>query len=103
MTVHGHDVRTAFDGPSGIAIAQDFAPDVAMLDLGMPGMNGYDVARALRSSLPQCINIAVTGWGHDAAKRQSKEAGFDYHLVKPVSESDLVKLLSEISRARADR
>ena len=103
MTAHGHEVRSAFDGPSGLAIAQDFVPDVAMLDIGIPGMNGYDVARSLRSSLPQCINIAVTGWGHDAAKRQSKEAGFDYHLVKPVSESDLVKLLSDISRARAER
>jgi PAS domain S-box-containing protein len=99
MAAHGHEVRTAFDGPSAIAVGQDFVPGVAMLDIGMPGMNGYDVARALRTSMPECVIIAVTGWGHDAAKRQSREAGFNHHLVKPVGESELLRLLAEISRA----
>ncbi|HEU4693274.1 MAG TPA: response regulator, partial [Vicinamibacterales bacterium] len=85
---------------AGIATAQEFAPTIALLDIGMPGMNGYDVARALRSSLPHCVAVAVTGWGHDAAKRQSREAGFAHHLVKPVSESDLIKVLAEIARVR---
>ncbi len=100
MTALGHSVRTAFDGPAGIATAQEFAPTIALLDIGMPGMNGYDVARALRSSLPHCVAVAVTGWGHDAAKRQSREAGFAHHLVKPVSESDLITVLAEIARVR---
>ena len=100
MTDLGHRVRTAFDGPSGIAIAQEFDPDVALLDIGMPGMNGYDVSRALRSAQPSCVTIAVTGWGHDAAKRQAREAGFEHHLVKPVGESELIKVLAKVARDR---
>jgi PAS domain S-box-containing protein len=94
----GHAVRAAYDGPSGIAMAQEFSPDAVLLDIGMPVMSGYDVARALRASGSRHIIVAVTGWGHEAAKRQAREAGFDHHLVKPVSETELGEVLTRISR-----
>jgi CheY-like chemotaxis protein len=84
-------------------MAQEFAPDVVMLDIGMPVMNGYDVARALRAASPNYVLVAVTGWGHEAAKRQAREAGFDYHLVKPAGEPELIDVLSRISHARLER
>jgi CheY-like chemotaxis protein len=94
-------VRAVYDGPSGIAMAQEFVPEVVMLDIGMPVMSGYDVARALRASSSRYVIVAVTGWGHEAAKRQSREAGFDHHLVKPVSEAQLAEVLATITRTRA--
>jgi CheY-like chemotaxis protein len=97
----GHTVRAVYDGPSGIAMAQEFTPEVIMLDIGMPVMSGYDVARALRASSSRYVIVAVTGWGHEAAKRQSREAGFDHHLVKPVSEAQLADVLATITRTRA--
>jgi len=97
----GHTVRAVYDGPSGIAMAQEFMPEVVMLDIGMPVMSGYDVARALRASASRYVIVAVTGWGHEAAKRQSREAGFDHHLVKPVSEAQLAEVLATITRTRA--
>jgi PAS domain S-box-containing protein len=99
----GHDVRTMYDGPSAIAAAQELLPEVVMLDIGMPVMNGYDVARALRAGHPDVIIVAVTGWGHEAAKRQAKSAGFDHHLVKPVAESMLIELLARVAAERQGR
>ena len=96
----GHTVRTAYDGPAGIALAREFAPDVVLLDLGMPGMSGYDVARALRAQASRQTIVAVTGWGDTAAKRQAQEAGFDHHLVKPVDEADLISLLGDVAKSR---
>jgi PAS domain S-box-containing protein len=93
----GHDVRALFDGPAAIAAAQEQAPEVVLLDLGMPVMSGYDVARALRAGHPEVKIVAVTGWGHDAARRQARAAGFDHHLVKPVAESALLELLACIA------
>jgi CheY-like chemotaxis protein len=97
----GHDVRVIFDGPAAIAAAQEHQPEVAMLDIGMPVMNGYDVARALRAGHQGLTIVAVTGWGHEAAQRQAKAAGFDHHLVKPVAESTLIELLAKIAASRA--
>jgi CheY-like chemotaxis protein len=96
----GHTVRAVYDGPSGIAMAQEFTPEVVMLDIGMPVMSGYDVARALRASSARYVIVAVTGWGHEAAKRQSREAGFDHHLVKPVSEAQLGAVMDTITHSR---
>jgi CheY-like chemotaxis protein len=96
----GHTVRAVYEGPSGIAMAQEFTPEVVMLDIGMPVMSGYDVARALRASSSRYVIVAVTGWGHEAAKRQSREAGFDHHLVKPVNEEQLAEVLASIARTR---
>ena len=100
MKAMGHNVRAAYDGPSGIVVAQEFDPDVVMLDIGMPGMSGYEVARALRGESSSHVLVAVTGWGDEAAKRLAREAGFDHHLVKPVHESVLIDLLASISKNR---
>ena len=99
----GHNVRTVYDGPAGIAKAQEFSPDVVMLDIGMPVMSGYDVARALRGGAADYVLVAVTGWGHEAAKRQAREAGFAHHLVKPISESAIIELLAMVAKQRGSR
>ena len=96
----GHELRTVYDGPAGIAMAQEFSPEVVMLDIGMPVMSGYDVARALRAVSKDSVLVAVTGWGHEAAKRQAREAGFDLHLVKPVSDAMLAQMLADIAKNR---
>ncbi|MBC8073478.1 MAG: response regulator [Deltaproteobacteria bacterium] len=96
----GHDVRVAFDGPGALAIARDFAPEVALLDIGLPGMDGYELAARLRQLLspdhPRFI--AITGYGEQTAREQSQRAGFDVHLVKPVR---LDQLAHEIVRVTA--
>ena len=95
----GHTVRTAADGVEAMEVARAFHPDVAVLDIGMPRMDGYEVARKLRANGEVCVLIALTGWGQADDHRRSREAGFDYHLIKPVQPSTLVKLLATASRA----
>jgi len=99
----GHEVRAAYDGPGGIAALQDSPADVVMLDIGMPVMSGYEVARAIRAGSSRTVIVGVTGWGHETAKRQAREAGFDYHLVKPVSEAALAEVLNAAQRAASGR
>jgi signal transduction histidine kinase/CheY-like chemotaxis protein len=86
LAVEGHQVQTATSGSAALAIVRDFHPHIAFLDIGMPGMSGYDLAGRLRAD-PQLSGItlvAVTGWGQDDDKRRSAEAGLDHHLTKPV-------------------
>ena len=92
----GHEVREAHDGQTGLALAFDFEPEVVLLDLGMPGMSGFDVARELRgrTAQPAPRIIAVTGWGQESDRRLTREAGFDFHLTKPVNHTELDVLLS---------
>ena len=81
----GHEVRVALDGPAAIQLAdEDFRPEVVLLDIGMPNMNGYEVARALRSISwgRELVLVAVTGWGQEDDQRRSAEAGFDRHMTK---------------------
>jgi signal transduction histidine kinase len=81
----GHDVRVALDGHSALAMVQEFAPDIVLLDLGLPGMDGYEVARRLRAEFSHHVEIiAVTGYGQPLDRQRSKEARFESHLVKPV-------------------
>ena len=94
----GHITKVAHDGATAITIATQFAPDVVLLDIGLPVMNGYAVVRALRG-LPQFINVhiaAVTGWGQEEDRRKAREAGFDSHFTKPLSPSVLDDLLVTI-------
>jgi len=93
----GHEVRTAYDGEAAVATARDFHPDVVVLDIGMPMLNGYDAARKIRK---ECgagaapVLLALTGWGHEADRRLTKEAGFDHHLVKPVEPAAITHLVA---------
>jgi signal transduction histidine kinase/ActR/RegA family two-component response regulator len=94
----GHVTKVAHDGATAITIATQFAPDVVLLDIGLPVMNGYAVVRALRE-LPQFTNIhiaAVTGWGQEEDRRKAREAGFDSHFTKPLSPEVLHDLLTTI-------
>ena len=91
----GHEVLTAYDGRTAIALAQERLPDVVLLDIGMPDVSGYDVARAIRREAwgRNMRLIALTGWGQADHRRRSMEVGFDDHLVKPVELDLLEKLL----------
>jgi CheY-like chemotaxis protein len=92
----GHETCVAHTGVQALQSAAEFKPDVVLLDIGLPGLDGYEVARRLRAmqtDRPFKI-VAVTGWDQDADKRKSEEAGFDMHLVKPVGAADLEKALS---------
>ena len=95
----GHDVRTAYDGPQAIDAAMESRPDITILDIGLPGLNGYEVARKMRSHPPlqQMVLIALTGYGSDDDRRISQEAGFDSHLIKPVNLTALKDLLDALA------
>ncbi|HET8948683.1 MAG TPA: PAS domain S-box protein [Candidatus Polarisedimenticolia bacterium] len=91
----GHEVETAYDGEAAVAAAEKLEPDVVLLDLGMPKMNGYEACRRIRR-LPrgkETILIALTGWGQEGDRRLTREAGFDHHLVKPVDPDALLEVL----------
>ncbi|HYG62802.1 MAG TPA: ATP-binding protein, partial [Thermoanaerobaculia bacterium] len=99
LELAGHQVTTAFDGPSGVSEAHRFQPSVVLCDIGLPGdMDGYAVARELRrDGLPASAKlIALTGYGQEEDQRRSREAGFDLHLTKPVDPAALGKLLAEL-------
>jgi CheY-like chemotaxis protein len=85
------DVRVAYDGSTSLAHAQEFQPELVFLDIGMPGMDGYEVARRLRQQpgLENAVLVAVTGWGQEEDRRRSLEAGFDGHIVKPAEPRNL--------------
>ena len=92
----GHDTRTAYDGHACLETAEEFRPDVIVLDIGLPTMNGYDVCRRIRASPwgRAIIVIAATGWGQDDDLRLAREAGFDHHMLKPVDPQALMAVLS---------
>ncbi len=98
LRLAGHEVRVATTGRAALALANVFRPAAALLDIGMPELNGYEVARALRAEpWGQAMQlIALTGWGQDEDKRQAQSAGFDHHLTKPVGYERLEELLSGI-------
>jgi PAS domain S-box-containing protein len=91
----GHEVATAHDGLEVVRIAGEFRPDIAFLDIGMPGLNGYEAAQRIREAdgAAQPVLVALTGWGQEEDRRRSQAAGFDHHLVKPVSLAVLQRLL----------
>ena len=95
LQLEGHEGRVAFDGPKALELAATFHPEVVLLDIGMPGMNGYQVAKQLRQmpGLEQTLLVAITGYGQEEDRRRSREAGFQLHLVKPVRLSAVLELL----------
>jgi len=99
LRLNGHEVQTAHSGPEAIAIVAQMVPDVTFLDIGLPGMNGYEVARQFRNDprLKSVVLIAVTGWGSDEDRRHARESGFDYHFTKPAEQRALTRILAQIS------
>jgi PAS domain S-box-containing protein len=92
----GQEVRVAYDGPTALEVARSFRPEVVLLDLGLPGMDGCEVARRLRGEpgSADALLVAVTGWGQESDREMSRAAGFDHHLVKPVEMEMLLEVLS---------
>lgn len=98
LEVLGHETQTAHDGLQGIETAAAFRPDVILLDIGMPRLNGYDTCHRIREQPwgKDVVIVALTGWGQDEDRRRSKEAGFDRHLVKPVEPIAFEQLLADL-------
>ena len=96
LDLGGHTTYIVHNGPEALKVVAEFKPDVVLLDVGMPGMDGYEVARALRSmpDLGRPVLVAVTGWGGPEDRLKSKNAGFDEHLTKPVDLTRLAELLA---------
>ena len=102
LRVMGNDSRTAYDGQEGVDVAGAFRPDVILLDIGLPMLNGYEACRSIREQSwgKGVVLIAVTGWGQDEDRRRSHEAGFDHHMVKPVDPKALMKMLAGLDVGR---
>ena len=96
LSFSGHEVRIAHDGTAALDALREFRPDVAFLDIGMPGLTGYEVAQAVRSEPwgSEVKLIAVTGWGQPEDTQRARKAGFDRHLVKPIDPAEVDRLLS---------
>jgi CheY-like chemotaxis protein len=103
IEILGHRVELVDDGETALATALTFLPDLVVLDIGLPGMNGYDLARAMRAqpALRNAMLVACTGYGQEDDRRRVQEAGFDLHLVKPVHVSDLEKIFAGMAGRRA--
>jgi PAS domain S-box-containing protein len=105
LSMRGYDVRVARDGPAALDTARQFLPQLVLLDIGLPGMDGYAVARALRAdgrSGPLRL-VALTGYGREEDRRRSAEAGFDDHVVKPIAPDELLQLLAADTSVPASR
>jgi two-component system CheB/CheR fusion protein len=102
LGLEGHEARTAYSGAAALDLAREQRPDVILLDLGMPGMDGYEVARALRldPEMAGTTLVALTGWGQDEDRKRSEAAGFDRHLTKPVAFDALRRLLAQFVSSR---
>lgn len=102
LEIRGHQVRTAHDGPEALRVLATFRPHLVLLDLGLPGMSGYEVARRIRGSadLTGVTLTALTGWGQEEDRRRTREAGFDHHLTKPADPAELDRIVAGV-QARA--
>jgi DNA-binding response OmpR family regulator len=95
LELDGHEVKSAANALSALQIVNEFTPHVAFLDIGLPDMSGLELARSLRAlpDLARTLLVAVTGWGQEEDRRQSREAGFDHHLTKPVDVREVRALI----------
>jgi DNA-binding response OmpR family regulator len=96
LEVMGYQVRTAYDGPEAIEVADEFQPAVALLDIGLPRLSGYDIARHVREKRgAEVLLVAITGWGQEDDRRRAREAGFDHHFTKPADFEVLLELIGQ--------
>jgi CheY-like chemotaxis protein len=105
LRLQGQYVREAHDGAAALQVARDYRPEVVFLDIGMPRMDGYEVARRLRQEpgMEGTVVVALTGWGQEEDRRRSQEAGFDHHFVKPVEPIFLSEFLASIHKEAVNR
>jgi CheY-like chemotaxis protein len=98
LELWGHTVEAVHDGIAALVVGQTFRPEVVLCDIGLPGMDGYELARQLRQQegLNKSVLIAITGYGQEEDQRLAQEAGFDHHLIKPVDPAALGKLLTSL-------
>ncbi|WP_137173422.1 ATP-binding protein [Massilia sp. HP4] len=98
LQLNAHEIRSATNGRDALALVRDFTPDIAFLDIGMPGMTGYELARQLRAlpALAHTTFVAVTGWGSEEDQARSREAGFDHHFTKPIAAETVSRLLGQL-------
>lgn len=98
LTMMGHETRTAHDGEAALSTAEEFRPRVVLLDIGLPKLNGYEVAQRLRQSEwgAAMFLVAITGWGQDEDRRRSADVGMNLHLVKPVEPGALDRVLADL-------
>jgi CheY-like chemotaxis protein len=97
LRASGHDVRVAHDGIAAVEAWETFHPDLVILDIGMPRLNGYDAARQIRSKDgAKTVLVALTGWGQEHNKQLAREAGFDHHLTKPIDPGAITTLLAQL-------
>jgi len=103
LQLDGHDARAAFSGAETIKTAEDFTPDVVFLDIGLPVMDGYEIAERLRkmTALENTMLVALTGYGPGEGGERYRQAGFDYHLLKPAEPEVLKDLLLEAAERKA--
>jgi CheY-like chemotaxis protein len=99
LELMGHEVTLAYDAQTALEAAKTFQPAIILLDIGLPGMNGYELCRQMRQddATKHAIIIAQTGWGQSEHRLRSKDAGFDHHLVKPVNMETLEKLIDSVN------
>jgi CheY-like chemotaxis protein len=98
LQLEGCDVETAHGGQQALKLAEGFLPEVVLLDIGMPGMDGYEVARSIRAQPwgADMLLVAQTGWGQEEDRRRTREAGFDAHMTKPLDHSRLMSLMAQL-------
>jgi CheY-like chemotaxis protein len=103
LSLAGNETQTAFDGLEAMESAATFKPEVILLDIGLPKLNGYEVARKIREQPwgKKMALVALTGWGQEQDRCRSREAGFDHHLTKPIDLDSFKKLLTSLSIAKA--
>jgi CheY-like chemotaxis protein len=103
LRLNGHEVWTAYDGQEAVDVAAQSSPDVVLLDIGMPRLNGYQAAMQLRARLARRVHlVALTGWGEEGDRQEAARAGFDHYLTKPVDLDRLVALLASLQTRRDD-
>jgi CheY-like chemotaxis protein len=98
----GYEVRVAYNGPDGVQVAEEWPPDYVLCDIGLPGLDGYGVAQALRQhpATSRTHLVAITAYGSDEARRRGREAGFERHFTKPVDPDEILGLLASTGEQR---
>ena len=102
LKANGHEVHAVHDGPSALKAAREYRPNLILLDIGLPGMDGFEVAKKVREELEigKVVLVAMTGYGQDSDKQHSQQAGFDHHLVKPANFSEVQQILATVAEGK---